>query len=331
MTPLPLPPNIVPRIYRGGTAMGRFRGTTFARDAGEDWVGSTTLTSERRGDLGLSRLADGTLLRDAIEADPLGWLGPEHVAASGASLEVLVKLLNPDQRLPVHLHPTVPVAREHLGCAHGKTESWLVVEAPEDGCVYLGFSADVDAATLAGWVTEQGPMIEALNRLPVRAGDCVLVPAGVPHAIGPGSLIVELQEPTDYSVLLEWKGFDVANPSGWHVGLGTEVALALVDRTAWSAERLATIWQSEPVPLGPGRGSMLPALADPFFRAEEIVDGAVLDGSVSILVVVEGSLSLSGLEVSKGETWVLPYACGPVQVTGSGRAIRCLPPGSLGL
>ena len=330
MTPQQLPPNIVPRFYRGGTALGRFRGTTFAQDAGEDWVGSTTLASEHVGDLGLGRLADGTLVRDAIDADPLGWLGPDHVAAFGPSLEVLVKLLNPDQRLPVHLHPTVAVAREHLGCAHGKTEAWLVLEAPEDGCVYLGFSHDVDAATLAEWVADQGPMIEALNRLPVRAGDCVLVPAGVPHAVGPGLLLVELQEPTDYSVLLEWKGFDIADPSGWHVGLGTEVALELVDRRAWTASRLATVWQREPMALAPGRGSLLPALADPFFRAEQVTDGAVLDGSVSILVVVEGSLSLSGLEVSRGETWILPYGSGPLQVTGSGRAIRCLPPGSLG-
>jgi hypothetical protein len=35
----------------------------------------------------------------------------------------------------------------------------------------------------------------------------VLVPAGTPHAIGAGVLLVELQEPTDLSVLLEWAGF----------------------------------------------------------------------------------------------------------------------------
>jgi hypothetical protein len=33
------------------------------------------------------------------------------------------------------------------------------------------------------------------------------VPAGLPHAIDPGLFLVELQEPTDFSVLLEWEGF----------------------------------------------------------------------------------------------------------------------------
>ena len=170
------------------------------------------------------------------------------------------------------------------------------MEAPEDGCVYLGFSPDVDADTLAEWVADQGPMIEALNRLPVRAGDCVLVPAGVPHAIGPGLLVVELQEPTDYSVLLEWKGFDIADPSEWHVGLGTEVALELVDRRRGPPLGWRPCGSASRFPWHPGRGSLLPALADPFFRAEQVTDGAVLEGSVSILVVVEGSLSLSGLD-----------------------------------
>ena len=38
-------------------------------------------------------------------------------------------------------------------------------------------------------------------------GDRVFVPAGLPHAIGDGILLVELQEPSDLSVLLEWTGF----------------------------------------------------------------------------------------------------------------------------
>ena len=37
----------------------------------------------------------------------------------------------------------------------------------------------------------------------------VLVPAGVLHAIGEGVLLVELQEPEDLSILLEWRGFEL--------------------------------------------------------------------------------------------------------------------------
>ena len=47
-------------------------------------------------------------------------------------------------------------------------------------------------------------MLDHLHRLPVRAGDGILVPAGQPHAIGAGVFVVEAQEPTDFSILLEW-------------------------------------------------------------------------------------------------------------------------------
>jgi mannose-6-phosphate isomerase len=52
-------------------------------------------------------------------------------------------------------------------------------------------------------------MLAATNRIPVRAGDAIVCPAGLPHAIGRDILLVELQEPTDFSILLEWDGYDI--------------------------------------------------------------------------------------------------------------------------
>ena len=112
------------------------------------------------------------------------------------------------------------------------------VERP---AVHLGFRRDVEAETLAGWVARQdaAAMLDALHAVPVAPGDSVLVPAGIPHAIGAGVFLVELQEPTDLSVLLEWDGFAVDGVSDGHLGLGFDVALACVDRRGWGAERLA--------------------------------------------------------------------------------------------
>ena len=55
-------------------------------------VGSVTpLFGE--GSLGLTVLPDGTLLRDALSADPVTWLGPSHASRWGADPALLVKLL----------------------------------------------------------------------------------------------------------------------------------------------------------------------------------------------------------------------------------------------
>ncbi len=72
-------------------------------------------------------------------------------------------------------------------------------------------------------------MLAALHRVPVAAGDAILVPAGTLHAIGGGILLLELQEPTDLSVLVEWKRFGVdSGPE--HLELGWETALQSLDR-----------------------------------------------------------------------------------------------------
>ncbi|MFI9588352.1 class I mannose-6-phosphate isomerase [Streptomyces sp. NPDC052236] len=118
-----------------------------------------------------------------------------------------MKLLDAGQRLPLHVHPDRGFATEHLASPYGKTEAWMIVSARPGAYVHLGFDRDVEAGELAGWVagqkTEQ--MLAAINRIPVTAGDAILCPAGLPHAIGDGILLVEIQEPTDFSVLLEYE------------------------------------------------------------------------------------------------------------------------------
>jgi mannose-6-phosphate isomerase len=242
MMPIYLGANQFEHFYAGGGAIASFRGIGSAlAKTPEDWIASTT-PRYRHERLGLSSLPDGRLLADAVAAEPLLWLGAEHRAAFGDSTELLVKLLDAGERLVVHCHPSREFATEHLGCAHGKTEAWLVLEtSAQETLVYLGFQKHVPQRTLRGWVTGQRTveLLSALNRVPVSPGDAIVVPAGLPHAIGAGVFVAELQEPTDFSVLLEWKGFAIDGERDGHLGLGYSVALTAVDRSAWDSERLA--------------------------------------------------------------------------------------------
>ena len=135
-----------------------------------------------------------------------------------------MKLLDAGQRLPVHAHPDVPFARKHLGLAHGKTEAWVFLEP---AVVHLGFVRDVGDEELATWLAEQdaAAMLAAMHALEVAPGDAVLVPAGLVHAIGEGAFLVELQEPTDLSILLEWANFAIDGAQLGHLGLGFATAL----------------------------------------------------------------------------------------------------------
>jgi mannose-6-phosphate isomerase len=163
-----------------------------------------------------------------VATDPEEFLGRDHADAHGDSPALLVKLLHAGEHLPVHCHPDRDFARRHLGCPRGKTEAWIVAgtEGP-DPVVHLGFREPMDPRRLAKLVAGQRvePLLASLKVVPVAAGDTVLVPAGLPHTIGQGVLLAELQEPTDLSVLLEWEGFAVDGPTQGHLGLGFELAL----------------------------------------------------------------------------------------------------------
>jgi mannose-6-phosphate isomerase len=322
-TPLVLPPNQFHRFYSGGARIDALRGAPRGADGRpEDWIGSTT-TAFGDPEEGLSRVADGRLVRDLVQQEPEALLGPEHVARFGADPGLLVKLLDAGERLPVHVHPGREFARAKLGSPWGKTEAWLILEAEPGATVHAGLREPVDTDTLKQWVREQDSreMLDALHEIPVEAGDALLVPAGTLHAIGAGILLLELQEPTDFSVLVEWRRFGV-NSGAEHLGLGWDTALAAADT---SAADPGTFTSDRP-------GALLPETADPYFRAQRLdKDSGELEPSFAVVMVLEGDGALrtqhgDELELHAGASVLVPHAAGVTTPAGDIQAIRCLPP-----
>ncbi len=339
--PIVLGPNQPAHFYRGGLGIARLRGIPQpSQNSPEDWIGSTTEMFGRPGD-GLSRLPGGETLRAAIAADPAGFLGADHLARFGVNPALLVKVLDTGQRLVVHFHPDRDFAARYLGSRSGKTESWLILETrdesgdPSAGHVYLGFAADADPLAVRRRVGDQdtSAILDSLNKVPVAPGDTVLVPAGVPHAIGAGITLVELQEPTDFSILLEWKGFAIDGVRDGHLGLGFDTALTALDYSGWDASRLGALRALRPgAAERPGVTRLLPARADEFFRAERVETTAAVDfePGYAILVVVAGRGRLTypsgSLAVRRGSTVLVPYGAGLTTLEGDLRVLRCRPP-----
>jgi mannose-6-phosphate isomerase len=322
MRPQILPPNVLTHFYAGGPRIAALRGLDAITDRmPEEWIGAVNTTFGAQDGRGLSRLADGTLVRDAIAADPEAWLGAEHVARYGDDPALLTKLLDAGQRLPVHFHPGRALAARELGLTHGKTEAWIIVEAEPGAAVWVGFAEAVDEDTVRGWMNAQdgAAMLAAMRELPVAAGDVILVPAGTPHAIGDGILLVELQEPTDLSVCLEWEQFGLTEEQA-RLGMKWDVALEALDRTGWDEARLAGI-------RGPRDArNLMPAAADPYFRAERVQAGDALDAGFSVLIGLEGDGALGELAFGRGSTAIIPHSAGPLTLEGNAAGIRCRPP-----
>jgi mannose-6-phosphate isomerase len=177
------------------------------------------------------------------------------------------------------------------------------------------------------WVEHQDTtsLLAAVNVLSVKPGDTVFVPAGIPHAVGEGILIVELQEPTDLSVLMEWANLDIDGRRDGHLGLGFDRVLDSVDRSGWSKERLTSLINQG------SNESLLPRTADGFFRARRVDSSFDLEPAFSILIVLDGQGSFHAAEgpplsLARGDTILVPHGAGQSRLEGPVTAIRCLPP-----
>lgn len=325
--PIPLAPNLVRRPYRGGQRLARFRGIDIGGEerVPEEWLASTA-NVYGQPDKGPSVLPDGQRLKDAIRADPVAYLGRDHVDVFGPDPALLVKLLDAQQRLSVHLHPTRPFVRTHLGTRYGKSEAWYILAAESGAGIHFGFRDGIESGELLE-VVERGEgtkLLPHMNRIDVAPGDSIYVPGGIPHAIGEGIFMVELQEPSDLLVRLEWSGYAVGTiPSD--LGLGFAKALEAVDRSGWTDARLDTVIARAGRPGGP----LLPEAADSFFRLEHPGAGAVLAEGFRIVVVIGGGGEISGsgwrIPLAAGQCFLVPWAAGPVAVDGGADIVCCRP------
>lgn len=222
------------RTYHGGKVLDEMHGVSSPADTHfpEDWIISTV----RAINAGRENVVEGlnvvsgteTTLKDAIAANPEAMLGKAHIAKWGISTAVLVKLIDAAERLGVQGHPDKAKAMEFFKSPFGKTECWHIVGGRtidgENPCVYMGFKPGITETMWRDVFERQDvpAMLGLLHRIEVNPGDTFLIEGGMPHAIGKGCLLMEIQEPTDYTFRTEKvtpQGFAISNKA-CHYGIG---------------------------------------------------------------------------------------------------------------
>ena len=128
-----------------------------------------------------------------ISAAPAANLGRKSFERFGGELSVLVKILDANERLFIQCHPTVEMAKKNFNSQFGKTECWIILEAEENACVYLGFKESISEEKWRSLFEAQyiSGMLECMHRISVKRGDIVFVDGGMPHAIGGGCMMIE--------------------------------------------------------------------------------------------------------------------------------------------
>ena len=201
--------NRVRRAYFGGKRIDCFYGKLGENTRyPEEWLASTTEAFNpdmpKAGE-GVSETEGGENFRELLEKNGIELLGERCYALDGGKASVLVKLLDSAERLVIQCHPTAEFAAARMNSQFGKTECWYILDADDGACVYLGFKEGITRDRWERLFEEQNVdgMLASLHKFPVKPGELWFVDGGVPHAIGGGSLMIELQEPSDLMVIPE--------------------------------------------------------------------------------------------------------------------------------
>lgn len=240
-------------------------------------------------------------------------LGGDLVGSRGlvhgrGGFPVLVKLIDAAEWLSVQVHPDDAQAAELEGMPGiGKAEAWLVLDAAPGTELLLGARPDVRGADLIA-ALGSADLPDLLQRIPVRPGDCLDVPAGTIHAIGPGAFVYEIQQPSDITYRVwDWGRTDRAIHVEQTRRVARPDARGAVKHVAAEAQ-LAVV------------------AASPHFTARQVVlgDGVVgcaTDGrSPHVVTVLDGIAEMrtthGAMPIGAWETVVLPAAAGDYVLDG---------------
>jgi mannose-6-phosphate isomerase len=113
----------------------------------------------------------------------------------GEQFPLLIKYLDAREDLSLQVHPTREYADIHPG-AHLKTEAWYVMEHDPGAKLYRGLAPGASEDNFRAAI-QDGSVLQQVNAVSVKPGQCFFLPSGTVHALGAGILVAEVQTPSD--------------------------------------------------------------------------------------------------------------------------------------
>lgn len=303
MYTLKLKPALKDYLWGGTRLRTEFNMQSDLEKVAEAWV----LSTHKDGpSVVLNGELAGKTLTQAIEEfgkDCLGSRGNEF-----SYFPILIKLIDAKDDLSVQVHPDDDYALRVEG-EYGKTEMWYIVDHEEDAALYYGLKEVISKEEFCKSIADN-TVTEVLNRVPVHKGDVFFIPAGTIHAIGKGILIAEIQQNSNATYRVSDYGRLGADgkPRPLHIEKAVAVAELAPPKAQKQLEngvladcdyfkvRLLNINQNEDI----------------------IVD----DTSFSTLLCLDGTFTVDGVTLSKGEAAFVPAGRGTVSCVGNATVIE---------
>ena len=267
---------------------------------------------------------------NVVFREPVNLLGDTVHARFGTEFPIRFDFLDTMEggHLSLQVHPLTEYIQDKFGMAYTQDESYYILDAGDDACVYLGTKEGIDPDEMfrdleraqAGEITF--PDEKYINKFPAKKHDHFLIPAGTIHCSGRNSMVLEVSA-TPYIFtfkLWDWGrvGMD-GIPRPVHLEHGRQVVqfdrdtkwveknlvndITLIEETPKYKEEKTGLHQREPIET----------------RRFTFNDEVILDnkGSVNMLNLIQGqevvveSLDsrFEPLTINFAETFIVPASC----------------------
>ena len=181
--------------------------------------------------------ADGVVeipAMDLVLYQPKALLGQQVYARFGAEFPIRFDFLDTmsGQNLSLQVHPVTEYMHKQFGMSYTQDESYYILDAGDDACVYLGLKEGIDKDEMIDDLrrANRGEIEfdaeKYINKFPAKKHDHFLIPAGTCHCSGTNAMVLEISA-TPYIFtfkLWDWGrlGMD-GRPRPVHVEHGKEV------------------------------------------------------------------------------------------------------------
>lgn len=256
---------------------------------------------------------DDEIISGGFKGMSLSALYKEHREVFGGiaaeEFPLLVKIIDAKQDLSIQVHPDDAYVKEHENCPYGKTECWYVMDCPENATLVIGHNANT-REELADMIHENR-YEELIKNVPVRKGDFLQITPGTVHAIKGGFTILETQQSSD----ITYRVYDYGRlVDGKERPLHVQQSIDVITVPDKAGEEALSHTDGLPV------NTLNELISCEYYRVWKLTVTKSVevaqDHPFLLASVLDGSGTVDGTEVKKGDHFILPAGYGHAVFSG---------------
>jgi mannose-6-phosphate isomerase len=235
----------------------------------------------------------------------------------GDTFPLLVKIIDAKDDLSIQVHPDDLYAKEHENGSLGKTECWYILDCDADGTIIVGHNARTKEE-LKDMIAEN-KWKELIREIPIKKGDFFQIPPGMVHAIKGNTLILEIQQNSD----ITYRMYDYDRLSDGKLReLHIEKSIDVIS----CPQELPT--QDRNV-IGLDNGKIEELISCHYYTVKRVDLWKDITFEqvepFTIISVLDGEGRIDGVDIQKGDHFILPHGYGDYTLSGDLELIISFP------